>query len=453
MLREELFKEMAMSYEGLVNYLIEKYGAAEYDYFCNDSCKTVDKRAKRTAEGLICHHVREDVGVNLNSSYQGGLQPWDWQKKENLVYCNWIEHLILHIKIAVFRQRSKLKKLSDIRSFFTSGGIFMICSDINDVFMLNGTTIAWRKRCYQEICDNYQEYILLLKAVIRYIDENYEGDKHGQEVLRTGGILEFSDATCEVVSIDKQNKRAIIRKEDGSTLDCSTIWLCTSLGTYADHIDMLIQNMCTGKAPFYESIYDDVKAPELEKEDIIELSRLMAIDFHGYGFPQFSDWKLDKEHYGSSNLDEYISDALPSYFGRTIDERAHVYCWRGDYIPQEAWEQDRYYIIRFVAVFHIKPGEEPFVYFRSDTNLTRIPMTKGDGPQPFQRRKRSVLLSTSDIYNAKDGKYYSEYIDFKGKLRKADVILTLGKDDFELFKIRYDIQEFRILDGCYFVEN
>ena len=450
MLREEFFKEMAMPYEELVSYLIKKYGPAEYDYFCNKSCKTVNKKVKRTAEGLICHHVREDVGVNLNSAYQGGLQPWDWQRKENLVYCNWIEHLILHIKIAVFRQRAELKEQYDIRYFFTSGGVFMICSDINDAFMLDGTTIAWRQRCYQEIRDNYQEYILLLKAVIRYIDENYEGDKSGQEVLRSGGILEFSDGACEVVSVDKKRKRVIIRKEDGSIHDCSTIWLCR---TYADRIDMLMQDMSVGKDPFYESIYNDIKATKFENGDVTELSRLMAVDFHGWGFPQFSGRKLDKQRYGASNLDEYIAVALPSSFGRTVNANAQVFFWNGDYVPQEAWEQSRYYIIRFAAVFNLKPGEEPFVYYRSDSDIMRIPLTIGEGPTAFQRRKRSVLLTTSDVYSRKDGKYYSEYIDLEGYIRKAKVVLTLGKDDFEIFRVRYIIKEFEILDGCYFIED
>ena len=441
-----------MPYEELVSYLIKKYGPAEYDYFCNESCKTINKKVKRTVEGLICHHVREDVGVNLNSAYQGGLQTWDWQRKENLVYCNWIEHLILHIKIAVFRQRSELKELYDIRRFFTSGGIFMICSDINDAFMLDGTTIAWRQRCYQEICDNYQEYILLLKAVIQYIDENYEGDKSGQEVLRIGGILEFSDGTCEVVNVDKKKRRVIIRKEDGSIHDCSTIWLCT-IGTYADRIDMLMQDMSVGKDPFHESIYNDIKAAKFEREDVTELSRLMAVDFHGWGFPQFSGWKLDKRRYGASNLDEYIAVALPSSFGRTVNANAQVFFWNGDYVPWEAWEHSRYYIIRFVAVFDLKPGEKPFVHYRSDSDTMRIPLTIGEGPTVFQRRKRSVLLTTSDVYSTKDGKYYSEYIDFEGNVRKAKVVLTLGKDDFEVFRVRYIMKEFEILDGCYFIED
>ena len=63
------------------------------------------------------------------------------------------------------------------------------------------------------------------------------------------------------------------------------------------------------------------------------------------------------------------------------------------------------------------------------------------------------MLTTSDVYSRKDGKYYSEYIDLEGYIRKAKVVLTLGKDDFEIFRVRYIIKEFEILDGCYFVED
>ena len=53
-------EEIEMTYDEYVKYLINKYGAAEYDYFCNENCKSKNKKNSRTAEGLFCHHIDEN---------------------------------------------------------------------------------------------------------------------------------------------------------------------------------------------------------------------------------------------------------------------------------------------------------------------------------------------------------------------------------------------------------
>lgn len=49
---------------------------------------------------------------------------------ERLVHCNILEHLILHIKIAVLRQKDVFEKSQDVIRFFTTGGVFMLCEEI-----------------------------------------------------------------------------------------------------------------------------------------------------------------------------------------------------------------------------------------------------------------------------------------------------------------------------------
>lgn len=72
-------------------------------------------------------------------------------EKERLVYCNILEHLILHIKIAILRQKEFLSEPKNVTKFFTTGGIFMICLDINDMFLKNGTTIPWKKDALRKL--------------------------------------------------------------------------------------------------------------------------------------------------------------------------------------------------------------------------------------------------------------------------------------------------------------
>ena len=61
-----------------------------------------------------------------------------------------------------------------------------------------------------------------------------------------------------------------------------------------------------------------------------------------------------------------------------------------------------------------------------------------------------IILATSDIYDKKNSKYYSKYRDVNGKIVDATVTVSLGEDDYLLFKERYNIRYLEVLDGCYF---
>jgi hypothetical protein len=186
MLREEIYKELQMPYEALQMYLTQKYGGAICDYFTTPECRSRSKKVSRTSEGLYCHHMDEDKGSNLSDHTCAIHQPFSWQRKERLVYCNILEHLILHIKIAVLRQKETFEKPGDVLGFFTTGGIFEICKEINDMFIKDGTEIGWKKRCFEEVKDNYKDYIILLKAIISHIDNKYSGDKKAEPFLVPG---------------------------------------------------------------------------------------------------------------------------------------------------------------------------------------------------------------------------------------------------------------------------
>ena len=107
--------------------------------------------------------------------------------------------------------------------------------------------------------------------------------------------------------------------------------------------------------------------------------------------------------------------------------------WYGNFIPDEALKPNRYYFIRIKTRFYLKENMLPFIQIKN--NL----LYKG-----------TEALETSDIYNPKDGKYYSQYIDTKGNTQEAIVTLTLTMTDFELIKEHYELVDFEIIDGCYF---
>ena len=88
-----------MKYVELCDYLIQKYGHITESYFVNEKCKTANSKIKRSSEGLFIHHIKENEYIWLSKPQYAVQAPFECQMGENLVYCNYFEHLFLHIAI------------------------------------------------------------------------------------------------------------------------------------------------------------------------------------------------------------------------------------------------------------------------------------------------------------------------------------------------------------------
>lgn len=444
MKREEIYKELQMSYDELQQYLLKKYGGAVCDYFATPECKSKSKKISRTSEGLYCHHMDEDKGGNLGNASQARLQPYEWQRKERLVYCNILEHLILHIKIAVLRQKDFLKKPDDVISFFTTGGIFMLCEEINEMFIKDGTSVVWRKRCYEEIKDNYEEYIILINTLLSYIDLNYVGKKDEAAIMVQGGSVNFSDCDCKILQVDRKKDTLLLRNPVGDVKKYKFYDLI-GMFNYVDYIDKVTRDMASAFEEFYENIYEDIIGCN-KKDEIARYVTFLKIDRSGDLDLKEICTNLDDRY--SDNINLYILNALPMYCDMSYElDGKSVKFWSGSKIPAEAKEV--FYIIRIETMFNIKEGCEPFVRYRKKDLLRNNSFSGLDTRNGFKHRNYMVL-STSDVYDKKTDKYYSKYYDKNGILVDATVVLTLGKDDYLLFQERYDIRYIKVLDGCYF---
>ena len=107
--------------------------------------------------------------------------------------------------------------------------------------------------------------------------------------------------------------------------------------------------------------------------------------------------------------------------------------WKGDYIPNEALEEHRYYFVRVRTRFYIKKDKLPFVQIKNSY------MYKG-----------TEALTTSDFLDPKDGNYYTHYTDIDGNKHSTAITLTFTMTDWQLFKDHYNLVDTEILDGCYF---
>lgn len=180
-------------------------------------------------------------------------------------------------------------------------------------------------------------------------------------------------------------------------------------------------------------------------------------------FPDVTEITLTKE-YKYPTADAYIrkgyrggwcylvkgKEAQLKYFGTTADvnslypsmmhsESGNRYpiglptFWYGNFIPQQAKINDRYFFIRIKTRFYLKEGKLPFIQIKGN------PLYRG-----------TDCLESSDYVNHKTGVKSCYYISKDGQWHDTRVELTMTCIDYILFKEHYNVVDFEILDGCYF---
>ena len=110
--------------------------------------------------------------------------------------------------------------------------------------------------------------------------------------------------------------------------------------------------------------------------------------------------------------------------------------WKGNEIPIIAQNPAYYYFIRIRTRFKIKRGKLPCIQIKKSYLY-----------------KSTEWLETSDVYNPRTKQYQSTYTDLDGNVRDTRVTLTLTMTDFQLIKEHYNLIDFEILDGCYFMSD
>lgn len=466
MQREEIIIELKMPYHDLCDYLIIKYGECKYDYF-SDKIRFVknSKEISRTNEGLYCHHIDEDKGVRLSDASMAKKQPFEWQLRNRLVYCNLIEHLILHIKISIMRQKHKFINKLDMKYFITDG-VFMIARELNDFFFSEKVASGWRKNCYDVIADNKEDYISILILYFSYysnqcilknreeaflvLGNEFEGSARLDVLLNNNNInIKTNGTILRIVSIDTEYKTITVEQTKGSVIKICQYYL-DDYFTIRDFVQINIREIARGFDSFYEEVVERI----IDNKTTIDLSiaDCLSVDFYGYGFSQYSKIIIKKEINDFFNADEYISFAFPSFSdsANELFDKKPVF-WKGG-IPKIVIDENLFFIIRVETAFQIKKECIPFVRYKVVDLLRPNPCMDitEDNNELF---KNGYILSNSDKYDRKTDRYYSKYRSSDGTIRDYTVKISLTKKDYELFLNNYDVRVLRVLDGCYFVKS
>lgn len=154
------------NYSEYCDYLQEKYGIGLCDYM--RPTWTKNSKISRTKEGLYAHHKYEDHAIMLSHPEYAQKNPYEWQKKENIVYCNLLEHLFLHILIC--ENPSADKNTNEKVGF--GGVVNYIVPELNDVYSGWISKQAWQNNCHSIIIDQKEVYMILIKRFKDIYDNN-----------------------------------------------------------------------------------------------------------------------------------------------------------------------------------------------------------------------------------------------------------------------------------------
>lgn len=198
---------------------------------------------------------------------------------------------------------------------------------------------------------------------------------------------------------------------------------------------------------------------------LTEYKKLIGADLFKAKFPNLKEnYPLPEEIYGAKNADEYIRKSYKGGWcllrkgkenvrisgGTTADvnslyssvmsgESGNAYpvgyprFWSGNEIPAKALEKGRYFFIRIRTRFYIKKNMLPTIQIKGNW-LYSV----------------NEWLETSDYYNKRTGTYHRYLYDEEGNKIPTTVELTLTCTDYYLFLEHYEVEDFEILDGCYF---
>lgn len=156
----EYQKVKEYTYLEYCDYLQGKYGIGLANYMTKSF--NINPKCKRTKDGLLAHHKKEDIMIKLSDKEVAQLFPFEWQLKENIVYCDYLEHLLLHVLIC----KNPVSNDKGLISAGIGGVVEYIAPELNDLYSGWETNQAWRKNCHDKVVADKDVYLTILKQFL-----------------------------------------------------------------------------------------------------------------------------------------------------------------------------------------------------------------------------------------------------------------------------------------------
>lgn len=156
---EEYRRVEKLDYDEYCEYLKSKYGKCKFNYFTPRYIKNI--KVTRTKEGLYAHHIYEDRAIMLCEPNCAKANPFEYQLANNIVYCDLLEHLYLHILICEKCIKEKFDFRLEIPGI--GGVVNFIAPELNDIYSGFETKLGWQKNCHNKIINDKETYLKLVE--------------------------------------------------------------------------------------------------------------------------------------------------------------------------------------------------------------------------------------------------------------------------------------------------
>lgn len=170
--KSEIKKELDLTLPALYQYLKEKYGPVPENYFMDVNCTRRSTKNSRGNEGLFVHHDYEydpnnPLVNNLSDPAMAKQFDYRYQRAENLTYCNYLEHLIIHIKINILRKEQ-------LGHYINDGLVNFMIPELNDWYRYRINLKPWQEATFDLIKENYNDYCDLISFWLYNISDGNE---------------------------------------------------------------------------------------------------------------------------------------------------------------------------------------------------------------------------------------------------------------------------------------
>lgn len=163
---QEYDKVCTMTYLEYCDYLQDKYGIGKYDYMTKNFNKIT--KVTRTSEGLFAHHKMEDRTIMLSHKIEASRHPIEWQYKENIIYCDYLEHLLLHVLICKYPSPER-----ETDGIGEGCVVNFIVPELNDMYSGFEPKEEWRKTCFNKVKNDKTVYLAIMNDFLSIKKEDY----------------------------------------------------------------------------------------------------------------------------------------------------------------------------------------------------------------------------------------------------------------------------------------
>ena len=288
------------SYQDYCIYLQNKYGLSPCNYTFGSSGKD-----KRSGDGLELHHIKENEITGLSNKEKASNYQTEYQQPQNLCYCDYLEHMLLHIMIF----EEDLENNSNMNIVGILGVVNHMVKRLNDFYCKDLVGYKdYEINAYHKIKDDIDVYLGIIKRIFDATPQNIHSticnklcvSKNNSDECQELRNNLYNDIT-EMMSIVQEHNKECAKKIDETIANsnkCLFI-LGTSMGKTTTGLDYIIKHGIRGLVVHHQNNIKDVWDKNNDLVDTISIQTLCR-DYSSYDFSKYGLIIFDEAHHLSA---------------------------------------------------------------------------------------------------------------------------------------------------------